>query len=126
MAEDLQKNHSEHLANFQFIEKVLIEEGYVGWRISYDENTLTWEDPEGKPSMSSLWAKAEEKAKNYPMEKLRRARDKRLSETDWVVSKYTELGQPIPDQWKEYRQSLRDITTSYNSLRDVVWPTKPN
>ena len=25
----------------------------------------------------------------------------------------------------DYRQALRDVTISYNSLDNVVWPTKP-
>ncbi len=31
----------------------------------------------------------------------------------------------MSDTRTAYRQSLRDITTTYTSLDDVVWPTKP-
>lgn len=64
---------------------------------------------------------------------LRRERDIRLYETDWVVTKYTELGEPIPEEWRTYRQALRDITTSGATfdpnhstlLGNVDWPVKP-
>ena len=57
---------------------------------------------------------------------LRKERATKLAETDWVVTKYTELGQPIPSEWVTYRQALRDITDTYTSQFDVVWPTKPS
>ena len=52
-------------------------------------------------------------------------RDRLLQKCDWVVSKYTELGQPIPDEWKTYRQALRDITTQ-SDPDNITWPTKPS
>jgi hypothetical protein len=38
---------------------------------------------------------------------------------------HKELGTNIPTAWKTYRQTLRDITDTYTSLDDVVWPEKP-
>jgi hypothetical protein len=29
------------------------------------------------------------------------------------------------DEQRAYRQALRDITDTYTSLEDVVWPEKP-
>jgi len=52
---------------------------------------------------------------------LRTERNQRLAETDWWV-----LPDRTPtDEQLAYRQSLRDITETYSSLDDVVWPTKP-
>ena len=56
---------------------------------------------------------------------LRVERNKLLSETDWLITMHKELGTNIPAAWKTYRQSLRDITDTYTSLDDVVWPEKP-
>ena len=54
---------------------------------------------------------------------LRNMRDKKLAETDWSQ------GADVPDALKTkytiYRQALRDITKTYSSYEDVVWPTKP-
>ena len=63
---------------------------------------------------------------DLPLEGLRHERKLRLAETDWVVAKSTETGTPIPDEWKTYRQALRDITKTATSLDDVTWPTKPS
>ena len=50
-----------------------------------------------------------------------------LTECDWVVVNAQELGTTVSDEWKTYRQALRDITkTSATSMDDVVWPTKPS
>ena len=56
---------------------------------------------------------------------LRLERNTRLAETDWVITMHKELGTNIPAAWKTYRQALRDITDTYTSLDDVVWPEKP-
>jgi len=59
------------------------------------------------------------------LEYLRKKRNQKLAETDWVVTMHKELGTNIPAAWKTYRQALRDITDTYTSLDDVVWPEKP-
>jgi hypothetical protein len=51
-------------------------------------------------------------------------RDKLLSESDWVVTKSLELGMPVPPQWINYRQMLRDITL-VNDPDKVVFPSLP-
>ena len=56
---------------------------------------------------------------------LREVRNQKLAETDWVITMHKELGTNIPAAWKTYRQALRDITDTYTSLDDVVWPEKP-
>ena len=52
---------------------------------------------------------------------LRAERDAMLKETDWWV-----LPDRTPTQEQlDYRQALRDITNTYTSLDDVIWPEKP-
>lgn len=52
---------------------------------------------------------------------LRAERDRLIAATDWWV-----LPDRTPTQAQlAYRQALRDITNSYASLNDVVWPEKP-
>jgi len=56
------------------------------------------------------------------LEELRIVRNSMLLETDYWNAPDT------PDMTSEqttYRQALRDITNTYTSLDDVVWPTKP-
>ena len=52
---------------------------------------------------------------------LRRERNRRIAETDWWVMSDRTATQAQLD----YRQALRDITDTYTSLDDVVWPEKP-
>jgi len=55
------------------------------------------------------------------LQDLRRVRDILLTETDWWAS--SDL--TMTAEQTAYRQALRDITETYTSLDDVVWPTKP-
>jgi hypothetical protein len=52
---------------------------------------------------------------------LREVRDQMLAKTDWWAS--SDL--TMTDAQTAYRQALRDITDTYSSLDNVVWPTKP-
>lgn len=54
---------------------------------------------------------------------LRQERDKRLVESDWTQG--ADVPESIKTAWQPYRQALRDITNTYTSLDDVVWPDKP-
>ena len=46
--------------------------------------------------------------------------------TDWVVTKAFETGGNVSESWKTYRQALRDITSSTQSIFSVTWPTEPS
>ena len=59
-------------------------------------------------------------------EVLRRERNRRLTETDWMLlSDTTEMS----DAWKTYRQALRDLPANQTpadvKLSNVTWPTEP-
>ena len=54
---------------------------------------------------------------------LRKERNKLIADTDWWELP-THL--PMSAERTAYRQALRDITETYTSLEDVVWPTKPS
>ena len=56
---------------------------------------------------------------------IRSQRDCLLSESDWVISKSYELGEPVQTAWATYRQALRDITAQEGFPYNVSWPTKP-
>lgn len=53
---------------------------------------------------------------------LREARNILLAETDWMANSDVLM----TEEWRAYRQALRDITDHYSSLEDVIWPTKPD
>ena len=74
-------------------------------------------------SWTTVSAKKAELDAAEPLKLLREERDRRLAETDWWAS--TDLQSEFSGARGDYRQALRDITTQYNSLDTVVWPTKP-
>ena len=56
-----------------------------------------------------------------PLKLLRQERNRRIAETDWWASSDLTMSA----ERTAYRQALRDITDTYTSLDNVVWPTKP-
>ena len=58
------------------------------------------------------------------LENLRRERNNLLKETDWT--QFPDIPEATRNAWQPYRQALRDITNTYSSPNDVVWPTKPS
>lgn len=66
-------------------------------------------------------AKSDELVAAAPMKALRDERNRRIADTDWWAS--SDLTMTAPQT--AYRQALRDITETYTSLTDVVWPVKP-
>ena len=70
---------------------------------------------------SEVNAKAAELRAAEPLKLLRAERDRLIAATDWWASSDLTMSA----ERTAYRQALRDITDSYTSLDDVVWPTKP-
>ena len=70
-------------------------------------------------------AKSQELYNQYQQQNLRRERDRRLAETDWVITMHKEKGTNIPAAWKTYRQALRDLPANTEDPANPVWPTKP-
>ena len=54
---------------------------------------------------------------------LRTRRTMLLEKTDWTQN--ADVPQATKDKWAAYRQELRDITITYDSLEGVDWPTPP-
>jgi hypothetical protein len=67
-------------------------------------------------------AKRDELIAAQPLKELRAERNRRIAETDWWAS--SDL--TMTAEQSAYRQALRDITNTYSSLNDVVWPVKPS
>ena len=82
---------------------------------------LEWLGGGTKPTEAELTAKIAELQSAEPLRLLRIERDRLIAETDWWAS--SDL--TMTAEQTAYRQALRDITETYTSLDDVVWPTKP-
>jgi len=76
---------------------------------------------------------AEEQALNNAaparaLQELRRKRDNLLKESDWNILSELEKGNTISDDWKNYRQALRDLPDGKDTVEkcnNATWPTKP-
>lgn len=106
----------------------------ASWRIEGDTlDGLVWEaDPTLRPTDEAIIAKAEELYAAIPMKALRRLRDARMREVDWVVIRAMRTGTEIPQEWKDYFQALADITKvasprmESGELLGVTWPERPD
>tara|TARA_B100000212_G_C27347883_1_gene522218 strand:- start:199 stop:477 length:279 start_codon:yes stop_codon:yes gene_type:complete len=58
------------------------------------------------------------------LNRIRQDRNSLLAQTDWMANSDVTMS----DEWKTYRQELRDITEGIDTeakAKNVVWPTKP-
>jgi len=61
---------------------------------------------------------------NSKWENIRNQRNLLLLESDWTQLADVSLSDEKKEEWKLYRQSLRDIT-NFDSPDHVIWPNKP-
>jgi len=71
---------------------------------------------------SAVTTKEAELLAAYKLDELRTERNRLIAETDWWDMSDTPT---MTSAQITYRQALRDITNTYSSLDDVVWPEKP-
>ena len=108
----------------------------TSWQVdnprSYE--TLKWDESNSipKPSEEELLEKVNILKGREPYKRLRRLRDEKLYQTDWLIVKYLEIDGKVPDDIREYRQALRDLPQTatprlneFNQLDDTSfeWPT---
>ena len=84
-----------------------------------------WDDDGNQITIdeSAVTTKIAEIEAAQPLNEVRMIRNAKLAETDWTQSRDVTLTNDAA--WATYRQALRDITDTYTSLDDVVWPEKP-
>ena len=103
-----------------------------GWSwAGFDYKDLNWEGKSTKPSESEIDAELTKLNNEEPMIQLRYERNKKIAESDWRANSDVTLS----DEWKTYRQALRDITSGASPKLDsvgrldmtsVTWPTEPS
>jgi hypothetical protein len=105
--------------------QLIRETGVEGWSCGE-----TWESikfPEGyeKPSKEEFEAKLQELIDAQPLKELRRERNKRLAEVDWVFSSDYQIEDTLYKEWLAYRKALRDLPSLTEDPENPVWPEKP-
>ena len=94
--------------NYQCIEAYRNESGVILLRHISDTETI-------------------EKITKNNLNSLRSNRDNILKQSDWVVSvSDSPLSQDKIDEWKMYRQALRDLPTATEDPANPVWPVQPS
>ena len=107
------------------------------WNLTGSEYSgLEWLDSNTtKPTETEINNKITELDSAEAMRLLREVRNQLLSETDWVAARSIETGVAMSNDWKTYRQALRDLPASSSPSLDeyydlnfssVTWPTEPS
>ena len=79
-----------------------------------------------KPSLEDFKSKYEElKNVTIPFETLRMERNVKLSNSDWTINNDSPLSQEKIEEWKVYRQALRDLPANTTDPENPVWPQAP-
>ena len=98
----------------------------------FDYADLNWISSDTKPTESEIDAEVIRLTNAEPMRLLRVERDARLAVTDWMSFSDSPT---MSDDWKTYRQALRDLPASASPKLDangnldissVTFPTKPS
>ena len=108
--------------------QALVSLGFVGgWKIK--GNTIVkWWSEKSQPTEEQIQEKIAELTAAEPMRILRLERTRRLAESDWMANSDVTM----TEEWRVYRQGLRDITTqtpsldSNGNLTGVTWPIPPS
>ena len=102
---------------------------------STNASDIRWLTSGTRPSDTEIQTEIDRVVSEYPMTLLREERNRLLSKSDWRVTMATETGTSLSNEWKTYRQALRDLPASstpkldsYNELdlTSVSWPTEPS
>lgn len=56
---------------------------------------------------------------------VRDQRARLISETAWIRERAFDQGLPVPQEWLDYWQALRDIPQTFENPKDVIWPEQP-
>ena len=97
----------------------------------FEYDGLDWRDSTTKPTEAEIDAELVRLNTAQPMVKLREYRDWKIAQSDWRANSDVTLS----DEWRTYRQALRDITSGASPKLDsvgrldmtsVTWPTEPS
>ena len=114
--------------------RTFTQEGYSREVLEDGVGTIIWDNPSasGLPTDDQIITKAKELSVNNPINAMRQTRNMILQESDWMANSDVTMS----DEWKKYRQDLRDITDTVtddtiryamgDDINHSSWPTKPS
>jgi hypothetical protein len=65
----------------------------------------------------------EKPKKEITWDQIKKERNALLLESDWT--QLLDVNLPNKEEWKVYRQQLREITTNFSNPNEVIFPPKP-
>tara|TARA_B100001778_G_C18445069_1_gene564146 strand:- start:41 stop:427 length:387 start_codon:yes stop_codon:yes gene_type:complete len=114
--------------------RTFTQEGYSREVLEDGVGTITWDNSSasGLPTNDQIITKAKELSVNNAVNAMRETRNMILQESDWMANSDVTMS----DDWKTYRQNLRDITSTVtddtiryamgDDINHSSWPTKPS
>ena len=93
--------------------------------LNVDYDLIKFEDGYEKPSREVFYSKYNELLRNIHLETLRKQRNEKLRQSDFSMLPDHRVSQENEEEWKVYRQSLRDIPSTTENLENPVWPERP-
>lgn len=90
-----------------------------------------WNSRSERPTLFYYWKDYSWKLNTEMLyREIRSRRNALLSVCDWTQTSDSPLSEEKKNEWKVYRQELRDLTelltAEITDLGDVIWPTPPN
>lgn len=93
---------------------------------TYESSTLSHgDDSVEKPDWSVVGDQIMVRINEREYLPIRQMRDKLLSECDWTLGPDSPLSDEKKEEWRIYRQALRDLPSNVTNIDKVFWPDKP-
>ena len=93
--------------------------------LNVDYDLIKFEDGYEKPSREVFYSKYNELLKNIHLETLRKQRNEKLGQSDFSMLPDHRVSRENEEEWKVYRQSLRDIPSTTENPENPIWPERP-
>lgn len=104
----------------------LLADSYVGCRYETTFESIEVLGDVEKPSLEVFKTKYDDlKNRVVPLEELRLERSYKLTNSDWTVGNDSPLSPEKVQEWRTYRQALRDLPSVTEDPANPVWPTSP-
>lgn len=98
----------------------------IGFKHDYTFESLELFGDVPKPSLDEFKTKYNDlRYRVIPFEELRKRRNMKLNECDWIVGNDSPISSDKIQEWRTYRQALRDLPSTTEDPLNPVWPSTP-
>jgi hypothetical protein len=95
----------------------------------YDAVSKQWSNRAPRPSVAHYWDGGWKLDQTKLQQEIRTKRSFLLAKTDWTQVADAPISEQRKQDWRVYRQALRDLPQTYAniiSIDEVQWPTPPS